>query len=302
MGAWGSRWGFQANVSVKISSPTLLFSPSGLPAGVFRPVMASVVQNSHPFYPLEADIVGYLANESSVPVLLTSFALGCALVLGGTLVLLRLNKPLLGATEKAIILWFMLSKYFQESEPDGLAHRLLRLGGTIHLFFEGDRSVNEPPGRPTTSLTHLTGYFALNHTSMAGKQDLFGQLWKEYSFSDSRYLTSDPFVLCMETITAVCTSSCLIVPLAYASTKSLLVGMLGTALVPCCIPHCCRKPPAPSAPSHGFPRPNLRRRVVFRHQHVRPLSQRSLVLQARSILLLDLLFLHEYYLDCGSWQ
>ncbi|CAL3965508.1 unnamed protein product, partial [Diplocarpon coronariae] len=31
---------------------------------------------------------------------------------------------------------------------------------------------------------------------------LFGQLWKEYALSDSRYLTSDPFVLCMETVTA----------------------------------------------------------------------------------------------------
>ncbi|KAK5047743.1 hypothetical protein LTR84_006408 [Exophiala bonariae] len=39
---------------------------------------------------------------------------------------------------------------------------------------------------------------------MGGAQDLFGQLWKEYALSDSRYLTSDPFVLCMETITAVC--------------------------------------------------------------------------------------------------
>lgn len=47
------------------------------------------------------------------------------------------------------------------------------------------------------------GYFSVNHASMAGKQSFFGQLWKEYSFSDSRYLTSDPFVLCMETVTAV---------------------------------------------------------------------------------------------------
>lgn len=30
------------------------------------------------------------------------------------------------------------------------------------------------------------------------------QAWKEYSLSDSRYLTSDIFVVCMETITAVC--------------------------------------------------------------------------------------------------
>lgn len=57
------------------------------------------------------------------------------------------------------------------------------LGGCIHLFFEG--------------------YFAYNFRSMGNKQDLFGQLWKEYSLSDSRYLTKDAFVLCMETITAV---------------------------------------------------------------------------------------------------
>lgn len=73
--------------------------------------MGSVIQNSHPFYPLEANVVGYLANELSVPALLASFALGCAIILGGTLVLLRQNKPLLRATDKAIVLWFMLSKY-----------------------------------------------------------------------------------------------------------------------------------------------------------------------------------------------
>ena len=38
---------------------------------------------------------------------------------------------------------------------------------------------------------------------MASKMDLFGQLWKEYSLSDSRYMTQDPFVVCMETVTAV---------------------------------------------------------------------------------------------------
>lgn len=57
------------------------------------------------------------------------------------------------------------------------------VAGTIHFFFEG--------------------YFALNHTRMAPSQTFFGQLWKEYSMADSRYLTSDPFVLCMETTTAV---------------------------------------------------------------------------------------------------
>jgi hypothetical protein len=38
---------------------------------------------------------------------------------------------------------------------------------------------------------------------MASAQDLFGQLWKEYALSDSRYMTSDTLVLCMETMTVV---------------------------------------------------------------------------------------------------
>lgn len=33
--------------------------------------------------------------------------------------------------------------------------------------------------------------------------DIFGELWKEYSKSDSRYLTQDSFVVCMESITAL---------------------------------------------------------------------------------------------------
>ncbi|OAQ69767.1 emopamil-binding protein [Pochonia chlamydosporia 170] len=45
-------------------------------------------------------------------------------------------------------------------------------------------------------------YFSYNHFDMASKTDLFGQLWKEYSLSDSRYMTQDPFVVCMETVTA----------------------------------------------------------------------------------------------------
>lgn len=43
----------------------------------------------------------------------------------------------------------------------------------------------------------------INHARMASAQDFFGQLWKEYALSDSRYMTSDTLVLCMETITVV---------------------------------------------------------------------------------------------------
>ncbi|KAI6354455.1 hypothetical protein MCOR25_008598 [Pyricularia grisea] len=46
----------------------------------------------------------------------------------------------------------------------------------------------------------LEGHFALNH--VAGSSTVLSQLWKEYSLSDSRYLTRDAFTVCMETITA----------------------------------------------------------------------------------------------------
>ncbi|KAL4934407.1 EXPERA domain-containing protein [Aspergillus undulatus] len=42
-----------------------------------------------------------------------------------------------------------------------------------------------------------------NHECMASAQDFFGQLWKEYALSDSRYMTADTLVLCMETITVL---------------------------------------------------------------------------------------------------
>ena len=58
------------------------------------------------------------------------------------------------------------------------------LSGSIHLFFEG--------------------YYAVNYATLGSKQTLIGQMWKEYAFSDSRYLTRNSFVLCMESMTAIC--------------------------------------------------------------------------------------------------
>lgn len=51
-------------------------------------------------------------------------------------------------------------------------------GGCLHVFFEG--------------------WFVSNHHQVARAQGLFGQLWKEYALSDSRYLISDTFVLSAE--------------------------------------------------------------------------------------------------------
>lgn len=57
----------------------------------------------------------------------------------------------------------------------------------------------------------------IHHDHMASAQDLFGQLWKEYALSDSRYMTSDTLVLCMETMTVV--SPTLYTPYTTKSTS-----------------------------------------------------------------------------------
>lgn len=67
----------------------------------------------HPFYPIEAEIVGYLANEWSVPTLLGVFAAGWAVILGITLLLVKRHNPSLPSGEKAAILWFVLCKLYQ---------------------------------------------------------------------------------------------------------------------------------------------------------------------------------------------
>ncbi|KAI9892708.1 MAG: hypothetical protein M1814_001128 [Vezdaea aestivalis] len=118
----------------------------------------------HPYSPATAIIAGYADNEMSVPLLLVIFAGVCAGIIAFTLAVVSYVQPQMRGSEKATVFWFTLC-------------------GCIHFFFEG--------------------YFAVNHASMGPSQSLFGQLWKEYALSDSRYLTSDPFVLCMESITAV---------------------------------------------------------------------------------------------------
>ncbi|KAK2593765.1 hypothetical protein QQS21_008526 [Conoideocrella luteorostrata] len=44
-------------------------------------------------------------------------------------------------------------------------------------------------------------YYLYNRASIPQLQTVFGQLWKEYTLSDSRYLTLDVFTVCIETIT-----------------------------------------------------------------------------------------------------
>ncbi|KAL4956804.1 Emopamil-binding protein [Aspergillus filifer] len=118
----------------------------------------------HPYYPLDARIIDYAPNSKSVLSLLSTASLGSTVLLGTTLMLSTWARPSLKTADRIAVLWFVLS-------------------GTLHCFFEG--------------------YFMLNHDHMASGQDFFGQLWKEYALSDSRYMTADTLVLCMETITVL---------------------------------------------------------------------------------------------------
>ena len=64
----------------------------------------------HPFYPLEAEIIGYLANEWSVPKLLGVFFAGCAVELAITLAVVNRFNPTLRKGDKAALLWFVVCK------------------------------------------------------------------------------------------------------------------------------------------------------------------------------------------------
>ena len=73
--------------------------------------MDGLVLPPHPFYPIEANIVGYLANELSVLSLLAVFGSGCVVILGLTLAWVMRQNPTLPSREKATIIWFVLCKF-----------------------------------------------------------------------------------------------------------------------------------------------------------------------------------------------
>ncbi|PMD47321.1 EBP domain-containing protein [Hyaloscypha variabilis F] len=121
--------------------------------------------NTHPYYPERVVLSGnFIENTWTVPSLILTFVTGCTLLLFITLVVLRRVNPVLRPSDQWKVLWFIMT-------------------GCIHVFFEG--------------------YFVYNNSRMPGMQDFFGQLWKEYALSDSRYMTSDPLVLCMESLTVL---------------------------------------------------------------------------------------------------
>lgn len=72
----------------------------------------------HPFYPLNAEIVGYLANTYSVPTLLGVFFAGCAVILGVTYAIVSKGNRVLSNGDKAAVLWNVLSESRSALHPN----------------------------------------------------------------------------------------------------------------------------------------------------------------------------------------
>ncbi|KAF9582954.1 hypothetical protein BGW38_010543 [Lunasporangiospora selenospora] len=87
--------------------------------------------------------------------------MGVALV-AFVLIRTRRDSTLKGLANQGVFFWFLLS-------------------GTVHLVLEL--------------------YYVRNHATLAGDLHPLAQIWKEYSLSDSRYLSSDALVLILESIT-----------------------------------------------------------------------------------------------------
>ncbi|KAK7970256.1 ebp domain-containing protein [Apiospora saccharicola] len=134
----------------------------------------------HPYYPLGVAIPNYEANCATVPMLLVSLGGMLASVMLLMGTLALRVSPSLTKSKLAVFCWFVLC-------------------GSLHCFFEG--------------------YFVFNHATVASSQNLFAQLWKEYALSDSRYLTSDPFMLSVENITVFVWG-----PLSFACAASIVMN------------------------------------------------------------------------------
>ncbi|XWW95263.1 hypothetical protein V2A60_003218 [Cordyceps javanica] len=118
---------------------------------------------NHSYYPPKVVIDGYVANTLSTVQILGIFTSTLASILVPCFFLIRRVRPSLPAGEMATALWFVLC-------------------GVIHLGLEG--------------------HYARHEHHIGASSHVLSQLWKEYSLSDSRYLTRDSFLACMESITA----------------------------------------------------------------------------------------------------
>ncbi|KAJ2783698.1 hypothetical protein GGI15_002492 [Coemansia interrupta] len=129
-----------------------------------QPLADAVQAASHPYYPRDASLPHYVASQFNMSESLTTLGSAILLIAFISVILISKARTPLSTKDKLIVIWMLVC-------------------AGIHIVLEG--------------------YFSFNHATLAGKQTVLADLWREYAHSDSRYLTSDPFTVIMEGITAV---------------------------------------------------------------------------------------------------
>ncbi|KAJ2832272.1 hypothetical protein GGI24_001294 [Coemansia furcata] len=125
--------------------------------------MADIIVQ-HPYYPQDVPIPHYVVSKLDMGQAFLTLGSAIAIIMVVSGVLIGRARNGLSCKDKAIVVWMLVC-------------------AGIHIVLEG--------------------YFSFNHGTLAGKQTIMADLWREYAHSDSRYLTSDPFTVIMEGITAV---------------------------------------------------------------------------------------------------
>lgn len=95
-----------------LSSPPAEMAASPVAAAVLNstPLKAAVDAATplHPYYPIEAEIVGYLANEWNTLELVSMFAAGCAGIFIMTYFTIKSVRPNVSKGDLVTMLWFVL--------------------------------------------------------------------------------------------------------------------------------------------------------------------------------------------------
>jgi cholestenol delta-isomerase len=73
----------------------------------------------HPYYPIEAEIVGYLANEWNTLELCSMFAAGCSVIFAFTYTIVKRLRPNISTSDMVTVLWFILCTYPNACDQKG---------------------------------------------------------------------------------------------------------------------------------------------------------------------------------------
>lgn len=136
---------------------------------------------------------------------------------------------------------------------------------------------------------------------MGPAQHIFGQLWKEYAKSDSRYLVSDSFVVSIETITVVSRDCLAVCKIDRSLNPFWRIASLGPSMLLCGILDQHQPLAQTPSSSHHMRSSSIRRHLVLCHEPLRLLRAWHIAQSARSAVFLGILFPDEFCLDYGPF-